>query len=195
MSHLITNLILNGLYSNLMIIVNDKKYKVHKEILEINSEFFKKLFSKEYNDIESIKSSDNELCLEEFKNNEAFEIILKIIYGNQHSFEFEFELYKDVLAYSKFLIINLPKNITFYIENDFKFNIYCGDENVYINGNKISRRINDVSRPQDYLKIKNEYLNEIRLYTEKYGINIGEGFPILEISYKTEYEYVKFNGM
>ena len=53
--HPIAKLIYEGLYSDLTIIVNNKRYKVHKEILKIKSEFFKKIFSEEYLDTELIK--------------------------------------------------------------------------------------------------------------------------------------------
>lgn len=173
MLHPIVKLIYEGLYSDITIIVNNKKYKVHKHILKMKSNFFKNLFSEKYKDDELIKKNKNKILFEEFKNNEAFEIILKIIYDIP-VYSLEHDLYLIVIEYLNFLLINIPKSLSVHINTKDKFIMTDSYEYIYLNGKVIMEQKDfPYCIMTSYIESKNIIdVSEIKEYMKFYGIDI-----------------------
>jgi len=76
-----------GKYSNLKIVVGEKEFKVHEELLTSNSEYFARSLSSTWNQNKRIKTSEGEMTVLhlEIEDTEAFEILLRLLYYSSTS--------------------------------------------------------------------------------------------------------------
>ena len=177
----ISKLLMDGMYSDIILLVNNKKYKAHRQILSNRSDYFKKIFS---NNSFQIDLCDNQFILN-FENNEAFEIILKYIYDIPIK-SIEFELYIVVLKYLDFLLITplktnvITKKSVFILKCDSYSGFYFNDELIdFVECNK-------------KFVLHNKYIDQIKKYMQSYGVIINNKYPVIEYNYTNVYHQTNY---